>query len=112
MMSTKFEAFQTLMLAASEANFYASLPVFVQHVSRLQRSSTPVDLIVSGFTLMGAGMVVSEFCEVPLAGFILQPTIIPSEGDPLTPPPAPSPSSRRQTPSGNACCPRTAGGAP
>jgi len=34
MMSTKFEAFQVLMMAASEANFYGSLPVYVNHVER------------------------------------------------------------------------------
>ena len=76
-MSQKFEAFQTLMMAASEAlsepqpltltrifteaNFYGSLPVFANNVKRLnQTTPTPVDLVVSGFTLMGAAMVVSD----------------------------------------------------
>ena len=59
MMSTKFEAFQTLMMAASEANFYTSLPVYAHHVERLNQSKQPVDLLISGFTLMGAAMIVS-----------------------------------------------------
>jgi len=77
-MKQKSEAIQSIMLAASEANFFGSLPVFVHQVRRLQHSNTPVDLLISGFTLMGAAMVVSEYCQVPLAGFILQPTCIPS----------------------------------
>jgi len=46
---------------------------------RLRRQNTPVDLVISGFTLMGSAMIVSEFCEVAMSGFILQPTCIPSK---------------------------------
>jgi len=80
-MKQKSEAVQSIMLAASESNFFGSLPVYVHHVERLQRSSTPVDLVIAGFTLMGAAMVVSEYCHVPMAGFILQPTCIPSSDE-------------------------------
>ena len=44
----------------------------------LQRSEAPVDLLVHSFTLTGLAMLVSERCRIPMAGFILQPSLIPS----------------------------------
>ena len=40
-MGSKTEALQELMLAASEANFFASAPVFMHHLARLQANSNP-----------------------------------------------------------------------
>merc|ERR1712007_293929 len=66
-------------MAASESNFFVSAPVFVHQMEMLQRSVHPPDLIVSSFTLTGISLLVSEHCSVPLAGFCLQPTCIPSQ---------------------------------
>ena len=38
-MSSKTEALQELMLAASESNFFASAPVFMHHLTRLQQAA-------------------------------------------------------------------------
>lgn len=77
MMESKTEILQTLMLAFSEAEFYNSGPVFVHQMRRLQEKGK-VDLIVGAFTLIELSLLVSECCNVPAAGFILQPSCIPS----------------------------------
>jgi len=66
------------MLAYSEAEFFNSAPVFIHYVEAMMASPTPIDLLVPGFTLTGLGMLVSECCGIPMAGFILQPSCIPS----------------------------------
>ncbi|CAE8612260.1 unnamed protein product [Polarella glacialis] len=76
-MESKSEIVQCAMLAFSEAEFFSSGPVFVHHVEELKQT-TPIDLIVSAFTLTGLAMMVSECCAVPMAGFVLQPSCIPS----------------------------------
>jgi len=65
------------MLAFSEAEFFSSGPVFAYQAQK-QHALVPIDLIVSAFTLTGIAMLVSEYCAVPMVGFILQPTCIPS----------------------------------
>lgn len=77
MMESKTELLQTLMLAFSEAEFYNSGPVFVHQMRRLQERGK-VDLVVGAFTLIELSLLVSECCSVPVAGFILQPSCIPS----------------------------------
>jgi len=78
-MSSKTEVMQTIMMAASESNFFVSAPVFVHQMEMLLRSPHPPDLIISSFTLTGISLLVSERCSVPVAGFCLQPTCIPSK---------------------------------
>lgn len=76
-MSSKTEVMQSMMLAFSEAEFFSSGPVFAYQVQK-QHALVPIDLIVAAFTLTGIAMLVSEYCAVPMVGFILQPTCIPS----------------------------------
>ena len=78
MMESKSEVAQCMMLAWSEADFFASGPVLVSTAEELQQSAVPVDLLIHSFTLTGLAMLVSERCQVPMAGFILQPSSIPS----------------------------------
>ena len=35
-----------------------STPVIMRHVQRLQQSETPIDLLVSSFTLTGVGLLI------------------------------------------------------
>merc|ERR1719446_951682 len=77
-MESKTEVMQSLMLAFSEAEFFGSAPVLVHHMESFKHSNTPVDLIIPAFTVTGIAMLVSEKCGVPMAGFILQPSCIPS----------------------------------
>lgn len=78
-MSAKAEALQAFMMALSESNFFASAPVCLGHLKRLQASSQPVDLIINAFTLTGVALMCGEACGVPVAGFCLQPSAIPSK---------------------------------
>jgi len=78
-MNSKGEVLQSLMLAFAEAEFFDSGPVFVHHLLRMQVSRTPVDLIMFSFTTAGVGLLASERCSIPCAGFILQPSCIPSK---------------------------------
>eukprot|EP00756_Hemistasia_phaeocysticola_P059179 Hpha_TRINITY_DN358_c0_g1::TRINITY_DN358_c0_g1_i1::g.112663::m.112663/K05841/E2.4.1.173; sterol 3beta-glucosyltransferase len=80
-MNSKGEMMQSLMLAFAEAEFFDSGPVFVHHLLRMQVSKTPADLIVFSFTTAGVAMLASERCNVPCAGFILQPSCIPSRDE-------------------------------
>jgi len=81
-MGSKTEALQELMLAASEANFFASAPVFMHHLARLQATAaTKVDLIINAFTLTGVALMCGEAHGIPVAGFCLQPTCIPSDDE-------------------------------
>jgi len=77
-MNAKTEFAQTLMMAASESSFFPSCPVFVHQIQKLQAAGLGPDLIINAFTLQGAALIASEVCKVPVAGFCLQPTCIPS----------------------------------
>lgn len=67
-----------LSLSLCEEVNFGSGPVFVHHVLELERCGRPVDLVVFGFTVTELAALVSQVCRKPLAGFILQPSIIPS----------------------------------
>jgi len=77
-MKQKSEFIQSIMMAWSEADFFGSMSTVVNSLTRTQNSSCPVDLIVPGFTMMATGMVTSEYCDVPMVAFVLQPSAIPS----------------------------------
>jgi len=74
------ELIQMSMLAASEAFFFESTSTFLDQVISI--GSDPrqqsVDLLVYGFTVSGIALTVGEYCKVPICGFILQPSCIPS----------------------------------
>jgi len=78
-MSSKTEALQELMMAASESNFFASAPILIHHLRQYAAHGPPVDLIINAFTLTGVALLCGELCHIPVAGFCLQPTCIPSD---------------------------------
>lgn len=69
---------QMIILAMSESAFFGSATVFIDQVKDLESSPKPVDLIVFGLTVAGVAALVGEHCHKPLAGFMLQPSCIPS----------------------------------
>eukprot|EP00450_Noctiluca_scintillans_P031994 CAMPEP_0194544704 /NCGR_PEP_ID=MMETSP0253-20130528/87995_1 /TAXON_ID=2966 /ORGANISM="Noctiluca scintillans" /LENGTH=656 /DNA_ID=CAMNT_0039391619 /DNA_START=74 /DNA_END=2041 /DNA_ORIENTATION=+ len=75
------EIVQISMMAASEAFFFESTTVFLDHVMTFEEQGQyqPVDLIVYGFTVAGIALTVGEYCKKPICGFILQPSCIPSK---------------------------------
>jgi hypothetical protein len=64
---------QHAMLALSEYEFFPSEPA-VFHWARELRP----DLLCFGFTMAHIAMVASEALRIPLMGFVMQPTVIPS----------------------------------
>mmetsp|Transcript_2218 Transcript_2218/g.5187 ORF Transcript_2218/g.5187 Transcript_2218/m.5187 type:complete len:827 (+) Transcript_2218:231-2711(+) len=82
--AAKSSAMQMAILASSEVEFFSSATVFVDHVLQLSRSSTPVSLIVFGLTVARVAALISELCDIPLVGFILQPSCIPSRDEEWT----------------------------
>jgi len=76
-MATKTEVMQMIMLAASEANFFASAPVVAHQISRANADQR-IDALISGFTMTGVGLMLSERFNVPIINYCLQPTCIPS----------------------------------
>ena len=64
-----WDLMQTLMFSASEAEFFASEGVFF-HWAQAERP----DFVVFGFTLTHIAMIISEALDIPIVGFILQPT--------------------------------------
>eukprot|EP01062_Namystynia_karyoxenos_P000093 TRINITY_DN10025_c0_g1_i1.p1 TRINITY_DN10025_c0_g1~~TRINITY_DN10025_c0_g1_i1.p1 ORF type:complete len:947 (+),score=289.32 TRINITY_DN10025_c0_g1_i1:107-2842(+) len=77
-MNSTSELMQSLMLAMSEATFFGSGPVFMSHLCEFRLSPCPVTFIVFGFTTAGVALMASERAQIPCAGFILQPSSIPS----------------------------------
>jgi hypothetical protein len=76
---TTSEIVQISMMAASEAFFFESTTVFLDHVMTFDGPGyQPVDLIMYGFTVAGIALTVGEYCKKPICGFILQPSCIPS----------------------------------
>lgn len=65
---------QLAMLGHSEREFFDSEPMFYYWC----RSLRP-DVILFGFTTTHIAMILSESLEIPLIGFLLQPTVIPSK---------------------------------
>ena len=69
------------MLSRSEAEFFGSEPAIYYYAETLKP-----DGIVYGFTLANIAMICAESLRIPIVGFILQPSIIPSsEYSPVTP---------------------------
>eukprot|EP00746_Dinoflagellata_sp_MGD_P161245 gnl/MRDRNA2_/MRDRNA2_88316_c0_seq1.p1 gnl/MRDRNA2_/MRDRNA2_88316_c0~~gnl/MRDRNA2_/MRDRNA2_88316_c0_seq1.p1 ORF type:complete len:655 (+),score=125.06 gnl/MRDRNA2_/MRDRNA2_88316_c0_seq1:121-2085(+) len=73
-LETSSSLVQAVMLARSEAEFFDSEPAFYHWASELKP-----DVIIYGFTLTHVALVLSEALKIPVMGFILQPTVIPSE---------------------------------
>ena len=73
----KTELAQWLMAGSTEADFYGSIPVYVDLVERVQASAQPVDLLVCGFTTTGPTMLLSEKFAIPMVPLILQPNWCP-----------------------------------
>jgi len=76
-MSTKTEVMQIVMLGMSECNFFSSAPV-IAHQIDTARAIQPIDLLLSGFTLTGVSLLMSELYSIPVANYTFQPTSIPS----------------------------------
>jgi len=54
----------------------------MHHLGQLQAAAAPkVDLIINAFTLTGVALMCGEAHGIPVAGFCLQPTCIPSDDD-------------------------------
>jgi hypothetical protein len=73
-MANRSELLQAAMLAHSEAEFFASEPLIFHWAQTLKP-----DLLIFGFTMANIAMIISESLKIPLIGFILQPTCIPSK---------------------------------
>lgn len=80
-MNSKAELLQELMMAASESNFFASAPIFLTQLVKIHgtENAQNVDFIINSFTLTGVALMCGEAVGVPVAGFCLQPTCIPSD---------------------------------
>ena len=65
---------QTIMLAWAEREFFQSEPAMFYWAEQLHP-----DLLLFGFTVTNVAMIISEALNIPLIGFILQPTCMPSE---------------------------------
>jgi hypothetical protein len=74
----KSEMMQMIILANSEADFFNSSTTFMNTVIELDEEPIPVDLLICGLTVIAVGAVLAEYLEKPMAGYILQPTVIPS----------------------------------
>eukprot|EP00667_Euglena_gracilis_P004177 EG_transcript_4196 len=72
-MNSKSELMQAMMLSRSEAEFFRSESA-VFHWAKTMRP----DVIVYGFTLANIAMIASEALQIPIIGFLLQPTVVPS----------------------------------
>lgn len=68
------EAMNMIMLSRSEAQFFSSEPALYYWTKKEKP-----DLLMFGFTMAAVAMTVSEALKVPLLGFILQPTCIPTK---------------------------------
>eukprot|EP01126_Amoeba_proteus_P060900 TRINITY_DN8113_c0_g1_i7.p1 TRINITY_DN8113_c0_g1~~TRINITY_DN8113_c0_g1_i7.p1 ORF type:complete len:703 (-),score=134.12 TRINITY_DN8113_c0_g1_i7:172-2280(-) len=72
-MQTQSEMMQATMLARSEVEFFPSEP-YIYHWA----STMKPDVILYGFTMASIALLLSESLNIPIIGFILQPTSIPS----------------------------------
>merc|ERR1719499_835541 len=77
-MQHKSEFMQMVQVAAAESMFFDSIDVMSWHIHRLEASKMKPDFMMFGFTMGGVASVLSEKHKLPLMGFILQPTVIPS----------------------------------
>jgi len=72
-MTRSHRAFQIIMLARAEREFFDSEPAFHYWAQTLRP-----DVIMFGFNTANLAMIVSESLKIPVVGFILQPTVVPS----------------------------------
>eukprot|EP00667_Euglena_gracilis_P004023 EG_transcript_4038 len=70
---SKSELMQALMLSRSEMEFFDSAPALMHWAKTLRPN-----VLIFGFTMTHIAMMISELLQIPMVGFILQPTIIPS----------------------------------
>merc|ERR1712080_659597 len=68
------ELIQATILARAEGEFFDSEPVFFRTAQVMKP-----DLVIYGFTVASIAMIVSQALKIPILGFILQPTCIPSD---------------------------------
>eukprot|EP00997_Jenningsia_sp_PLL12_P006415 NODE_295_length_1952_cov_59.615344_g246_i0.p2 GENE.NODE_295_length_1952_cov_59.615344_g246_i0~~NODE_295_length_1952_cov_59.615344_g246_i0.p2 ORF type:complete len:493 (-),score=139.37 NODE_295_length_1952_cov_59.615344_g246_i0:131-1609(-) len=73
-MQSKSELMQATMLARSEAEFFDSEPALM-HWAAMMRPQ----VIIFGFTMASLAHMASEYLRIPILGFVLQPTCLPSE---------------------------------
>jgi len=71
--NSKSEFMQAMMLARSEIEFFDSAPIIIHWARTLKPH-----LCIYGFTLPNIAMMISELLRIPIIGFILQPSVIPS----------------------------------
>eukprot|EP01127_Copromyxa_protea_P014440 TRINITY_DN4019_c0_g1_i2.p1 TRINITY_DN4019_c0_g1~~TRINITY_DN4019_c0_g1_i2.p1 ORF type:complete len:1029 (+),score=204.55 TRINITY_DN4019_c0_g1_i2:415-3087(+) len=72
-MQTQSEVMQATMLARSEVEFFGSEP-YIYHWASVMKP----DAIIYGFTMASIALLLCEALHIPIIGFILQPTSIPS----------------------------------
>jgi len=78
-LESKHEWMQMTLLAAAEVEFFRSATVFVSHVLEMDQDPvSKVDVLIFGLTVARTAALISELCDKPLIGFILQPSCIPS----------------------------------
>ncbi|CEO97581.1 Glycosyltransferase family 28 N-terminal domain-containing protein [Plasmodiophora brassicae] len=70
---TKSAVVQGLILARSEMEFFSSEPIMFWWAEQMAP-----DALVYGFTVASIAMIISEKLQIPMLGFVLQPTCIPS----------------------------------
>jgi len=68
------ELIQATMMARAEGEFFDSEPIFYKTAQDMKP-----ELLIFGFTIVNVAMIVSQALKIPLMGFILQPTCIPSD---------------------------------
>mmetsp|Transcript_22908 Transcript_22908/g.47522 ORF Transcript_22908/g.47522 Transcript_22908/m.47522 type:complete len:442 (+) Transcript_22908:35-1360(+) len=74
----KSEFMQMMMLSNSESEFFNSCTVVMKHLQSFKDQGTQVDMLVYGMTLTSIALMANELYKVPVVGFILQPSLIPS----------------------------------
>ncbi|GBG31108.1 Sterol 3-beta-glucosyltransferase [Hondaea fermentalgiana] len=79
--NTKLRLMQAAMLARMEREFFDSEPAFFYWAKRLQP-----DFLCYTFTTANLAFIISEALRIPMIGFFLQPTCLPSKSyTPITP---------------------------
>ncbi|KAH9262670.1 hypothetical protein BASA82_000292 [Batrachochytrium salamandrivorans] len=74
MMNQRRSIFQLIMLARAERVFFESEPAFSYFARQAQ-----ADLLLFGFNTATMAQILGEALQIPICGFLLQPTVIPSQ---------------------------------
>lgn len=74
MMNQRQSIFQLIMLARAERVFFESEPAFSYFARQAQ-----ADLLLFGFNTATMAQILGEALQIPICGFLLQPTVIPSQ---------------------------------